>query len=843
MRSDTKRFIMILCQYIIYLSGVMDNMIQNNTNFGSFFKKATEHVPFPYQVRLANSSHLPLVLNIPTGLGKTDAVILSWVWRRCFAEQSIRDSTPRRLIYCLPMRVLVEQTRTKVEGWLQNLEIFSEVSEENSDKISVTTIMGGEDKDDWDYFPEHNAIVIGTQDMLLSRALNRGYGMSRYRWPIHYALLNNDCFWIMDEIQLMGVGLETSTQLQGLREKLGSFGNTETLWMSATVDMDRLTTIDSPISNSDIFELDGEDKKQDIIIKCINAKKPVEKLKANINDDNYYEEIAYETIKSHEKGTLSLVIINTVGRARKVYQAIKKIKKDTECILIHSQFRFPDRQDKINFMFNKGKDRIVVSTQVVEAGADISAALLITEIAPWPSLVQRFGRCNRYGEYNNAKVIWADTLKPEGNKGRGKKKDFDAPYAHIEIDKARELISNLEDADIKNLQRVSQNYMPSNTYHQVIRKRDVIDLFDTTPDLTGNDLDISRYIRDGNDTNVKVFWRKEVSNEYNYQSNPPRKKELCNVPISDVRDLLKNSKPGKKQQGKYFWQWDPLKGQLINLNTKEDGNKIVPGRILLLDCNAGHYNDEIGWDLSLDNRKVEEVIDEKPEKNDMKEGDTHDSDDQSHIERSIQLYEHSKDVEKQAVLLSEELNLLDDDDKLTLKTAALWHDVGKLHPIFQDMLYGEENRGLNHRELLAKSKGYVNKPKKRYFRHELASALAWIQEGDGEGLNKNLIMYMIAASHGKIRLILHPLHSESNNKQFMVRGIINNDTLPKFPPLLPNGATMDLSLMKLGKGSWLERTLSLRDDPNIGPFRLGYYEMLLRIADWITSKKEMEGKI
>jgi CRISPR-associated endonuclease/helicase Cas3 len=38
-----------------------------------------------------------------------------------------------------------------------------------------------------------------------------------------------------------------------------------------------------------------------------------------------------------------------------------------------------------------------------------------------------------------------------------------------------------------------------------LRRKDLLDLFDTTPDLCGNDLDISRYIRDGDDTDVQVF--------------------------------------------------------------------------------------------------------------------------------------------------------------------------------------------------------------------------------------------------------------------------------------------------------------------------------------------------
>jgi hypothetical protein len=58
--------------------------------------------------------------------------------------------------------------------------------------------------------------------MLLSRALNRGYGMSRYRWPMHFGLLNNDCLWVFDEIQLMGSGLATPAQLEAFRKKTRS---------------------------------------------------------------------------------------------------------------------------------------------------------------------------------------------------------------------------------------------------------------------------------------------------------------------------------------------------------------------------------------------------------------------------------------------------------------------------------------------------------------------------------------------------------------------------------------------------------------------------------------------
>jgi CRISPR-associated endonuclease/helicase Cas3 len=77
--------------------------------FRAFFKAATReeksqegHDPYPFQTRLALSEELAELIDIPTGLGKTDAVVLGWLWRRRFAGPEARTATPRRLVYCLP---------------------------------------------------------------------------------------------------------------------------------------------------------------------------------------------------------------------------------------------------------------------------------------------------------------------------------------------------------------------------------------------------------------------------------------------------------------------------------------------------------------------------------------------------------------------------------------------------------------------------------------------------------------------------------------------------------------------------------------------------------------------
>src|SRR5207247_8891750 len=95
-------------------------------NYEDFFGQAMgqHNRALQYQVKLAAEERYPRLLDIPTGLGKTGAAILSWVRRRRF-DAEMRPKTPRRLVYCLPMRVLVEQTYAETIGWLERLGLLA----------------------------------------------------------------------------------------------------------------------------------------------------------------------------------------------------------------------------------------------------------------------------------------------------------------------------------------------------------------------------------------------------------------------------------------------------------------------------------------------------------------------------------------------------------------------------------------------------------------------------------------------------------------------------------------------------------------------------------------------
>ena len=93
-------------------------------SFADFFQAATGNLPYDYQSRLAEGDSgtecKSRLINIPTGLGKTAAVVLAWLWNRLRlalnSQPSTINSSPwqRRLVYCLPMRIFVEQTRDNV---------------------------------------------------------------------------------------------------------------------------------------------------------------------------------------------------------------------------------------------------------------------------------------------------------------------------------------------------------------------------------------------------------------------------------------------------------------------------------------------------------------------------------------------------------------------------------------------------------------------------------------------------------------------------------------------------------------------------------------------------------
>jgi CRISPR-associated endonuclease/helicase Cas3 len=439
--------------------------------------------------------------------------------------------------------------------------------------------------------------------MLLSRALNRGYASARARWPMEFGLLHQDCLWVLDEVQLMDVGFATSAQLQVFRaaEADRSFRPANSWWMSATLQRDwfRASPDTEPLAAGlPETRIPGSGRTgplwEDVSKACETV--PLERRTAA----RRLAEIVSEKHRENGRGALgpTLVVLNTVDRAVDLAAALERDRslRGTELRLVHSRFRPAERATWAAEFLDRaacgpGTDRIVVATQVVEGGVDISSALLVTELAPWASLVQRFGRCARWGGAGKVYVVDAAPQKDEEA----------APYTKAELDAARRALAEVPDVAPLGLERFEEEnpdrlpeLYPFEPAHLLLR-HELDELFDTTPDLTGADIDVSRFIRSGDERDVHVFWA-PVEDAQPPEELRPILEALCAVPFLKARDWLCGKETQKSRRprllpGMRAWVWDWLDGAWRGAERRD----LYFGQTVLVDAACGGYDPRRGW--------------------------------------------------------------------------------------------------------------------------------------------------------------------------------------------------------------------------------------------------------
>ncbi|MGB1275757.1 MAG: type I-G CRISPR-associated helicase/endonuclease Cas3g, partial [Nannocystaceae bacterium] len=567
-----------------------------DSTYSDWFCRHTGFTPHPWQAQLAGSSELcNRLIRIPTGFGKTQGVLAAWAYNRLVRRDA---SWPRRLILCLPMRVLVEQTEAAVCEWLARDGLLWAPGSSHTGRVGVHVLMGGRSREAWHLYPEHEAVLIGTQDMLLSRALNRGYACGRARWPMEYAQLHQDALWVLDEVQLMGVGLATSSQFQAFRsqEAARSLRPTASWWMSATLQPRWLQTADQSSESvaaltSDCLRIPAKQR----VGPLWAVDKPCEVIALPHSGDKQRKKWAAHIATLHQEqspgpyGRVTLALANTVDGAVELYRnLVKQFAKHAdppELRLVHSRFRGHERDGwRTSFLqrsaCTSGANRIVVATQVVEAGVDMSATTLVTPLAPWSSLVQRFGRAARYG--GSAKIVVVDRQLADDRAA--------APYSAAELVSARAALGLLTDVSPRSLEALEAELerdnpslltelYPYNPAH-VLTREEYGDLFDTGPDLTGADIDISRFIRDGEDRDVLVWWSELPPSEPPPASSQPERADFCRVSLVRAKKWLFASKQAGSRRA---FSWDYQDGAWKRLDRAD----LYPGQVVLVDADFG----------------------------------------------------------------------------------------------------------------------------------------------------------------------------------------------------------------------------------------------------------------
>ncbi|MBV6434536.1 MAG: hypothetical protein IANPNBLG_04789 [Bryobacteraceae bacterium] len=338
------------------------------TAYDQFFLHLTQHAPYPYQRRVAGSlfERRNIVVRAPTGAGKTLSVLAPFLFDRNRIGVS-------RLIYCLPLRALAAG-------------IYEEAVRLAGSSLRVTLQTGETPNDP---FFALGDIIITTYDQLLSGLLCSPYGQSSRLNNINAAAIFG-ALVVFDEFHLMDPDQAFLTAIHCLK----TFRDyCLSVWMTATATSPLLHELGAQLNTSEIHLAPEE-------LASLYEDRSISRLLRLESSP-----LTADRILQHASGR-TLAVVNQVRTAQNLYRDLALLAPNQgfppeRIVLLHARFFSSDRLRKqaiISDYLRKGacERSIVVATQVVEAGLDLSSDHLFTELCPMNSLVQRAGRCARF---------------------------------------------------------------------------------------------------------------------------------------------------------------------------------------------------------------------------------------------------------------------------------------------------------------------------------------------------------------------------------------------------------------------------------------------------------------
>lgn len=335
-------------------------------------------------------------LTVPTGAGKTLSSLR-------FAVNHAEKFHKKRIIYVAPFHSIVEQNAEAIKEALGMPEIVLEhhcnIVLENDEKQALYDRL----TEDWS-----STVVVTTAVQFLNTLFAGKMGNVRRMHSLC------DTVIIADEVQALPVKvLELFNMAINF---LTEFANATVVLCTATqplldlIPRNRLRMPSDMIDNPDRYRTN---LKRTEIVDC-TSEKP-----GGMNVDEAAE---FVLEKAKQYGNV-LFIVNTKACAKAVYQKLEllcdeKVIADMEdsvskipMTVSHlSTSMCPEhRSDTLKEiragLLEKDKIQICVSTQLIEAGVDISFRCVIRSMAGLDSLIQSAGRCNRHKENDIGKVF------------------------------------------------------------------------------------------------------------------------------------------------------------------------------------------------------------------------------------------------------------------------------------------------------------------------------------------------------------------------------------------------------------------------------------------------------
>jgi CRISPR-associated endonuclease/helicase Cas3 len=408
--------------------------------FEQLFKAATGHAPFRWQARLYGQllkGKLPTRCNIPTGLGKTSII---HIWLLALAEQlrigGAGVTLPRRLVYIVDRRVVVDQATEEAEELLARLKTAASAEPsdplhslarclaetgclKDNDPFTVSTLRGQHaDNRLWLRDPARPAIIIGTVDMIGSRLLFSGYGgLGRYSRSLHAALLAQDSLIVLDEAHLCPSFVETLDSLGRQLNRKRSIKPLHVMLLSATQLPAAESSSAVASANGKDFSLEPEqDLKDAEVARRLQAPKALAFLKPREGaepekPDAFAGRMAAAAVSLAGPHSAVVVFVSTVDMVNRVSAILKSLSVPAGQVLtLTGEMRGQERDELVEhpvfaLFRQRHRDRgelsqpiFLAATAAAEVGINFDADHAVCDLVTLERMVQRLGRVNRFGD-------------------------------------------------------------------------------------------------------------------------------------------------------------------------------------------------------------------------------------------------------------------------------------------------------------------------------------------------------------------------------------------------------------------------------------------------------------
>ncbi|KUM99929.1 type I-U CRISPR-associated helicase/endonuclease Cas3 [Streptomyces yokosukanensis] len=408
-------------------------------DFPDFVEAVHGHHPFPWQSDYLNKAGETgnwLDLDVPTGLGKTSLIdiwlfLLAW---QCVTGQE--RSVPLRLFFVVDRRLVVDQAHEHARTLQQALadapqeSLTGRVAQTlrtlsgESTALQAVRMRGGVDwASRWLRSPVQPAVITSTVDQYGSRLLFRGYHTSPRMRPIDAALCGTDALLAVDEAHIALPLLTTATDSTAYQQTAShpdlARRGVQVVSLSATA------TADPARPPHQISERDRE---HPVAGARLNAQRRLTLWDASTlakHPSLAFAQAAEQAVDAMlplvARPVLG-VVANTIRSARAAFQRLMA-RDEIDVVLLTGRCRGQDRERLLNSRhmrelfegISADRDRplVVVATQTVEVGVDVSFAGLISETAAAAPLIQRLGRLDRTGAFPWAPAIVIRAAAPD----------------------------------------------------------------------------------------------------------------------------------------------------------------------------------------------------------------------------------------------------------------------------------------------------------------------------------------------------------------------------------------------------------------------------------------------